>query len=87
MTIIHKSPLPDVEISDVSITDYVLRKADELPDKPAFIDGGTGRVITFSELKDQVQRFAGGLATRGFGIGSTLALVAPNIPEYAVVFH
>ena len=25
---------------------YVLRKADELPDKPAFIDGGNGRVIT-----------------------------------------
>ena len=42
---IHKSPLPDVEIADVSITDYVLRKADELPDKAAFIDGGTGRVI------------------------------------------
>ena len=48
MTIIHKSPLPDIEIADVSITDYVLRKADELPDKPAFIDGGNGRVITFS---------------------------------------
>ena len=87
MTIIHKSPLPDIEIADVSITDYVLRKADELPDKPAFIDGGNGRVITFSELKDYVQRFAGGLANRGFGVGSTLALVAPNIPEYAVVFH
>ena len=75
MTIIHKSPLPDVEIADVSITDYVLRKADDVPDKAAFIDGATGRVITFSELKDQVQRFAGGLATRGFGVGSTLALV------------
>ena len=87
MTIIHKSPLPDIEIADVSITDYVLRKADELPDKPAFIDGGNGRVITFSELKDHVRRFAGGLANRGFGVGSTLALVAPNIPEYAVVFH
>ena len=87
MTIIHKSPLPDIEIADVSITDYVLRKADDVPDKAAFIDGATGRVISFSELKDQVQRFAGGLATRGFGVGSTLALVAPNIPEYAVVFH
>ena len=85
MTIIHKSPLPDIEIADVSITDYVLKKADELPDKPAFIDGGNGRVITFSELKDHSSVL--GLLNRGFGVGSTLALVAPNIPEYAVVFH
>ena len=87
MTVIHKSPLPDVEIADVSITDYVLRKADEVSDKPAFIDGATGRIITFAELKDQIQRFAGALSNRGFSVGSTLALVAPNIPEYAVVFH
>ena len=32
-------------------------------------------------------RFAGGLQARGFGVGDTLALMAPNIPEYAVVFH
>ena len=49
MTVIHKSPLPDVEIADVSITDYVLRKADEVSDKPAFIDGATGRIVTFAD--------------------------------------
>ena len=87
MPVIHKSPLPDVVIDDISITDYVLRKADKLADKAAFIDGGSGRVITFGELKDQIRRFAGGLKERGFSTGSTLALVAPNIPEYAVVFH
>ena len=87
MPVIHKSPLPDIEIADVSITDYVLRKADELANKAAFIDGSSNRVVTFAELKDQIRRFAGGLASRGFTTGSTLALVAPNIPEYAVVFH
>ena len=74
MTVIHKSPLPDVDIADVSITDYVLRKADEVSDKPAFIDGATGRIITFAELKDQIRRFAGALSNRGFSVGSTLAL-------------
>ena len=87
MTIIHKSPLPDVEIADVSITDYVLRKADDVPDKAAFIDGATGRVITFSELKDQVQRFAGGLATRGFGVDINAGIGGSKYPSYAVVFH
>jgi len=87
MTIVHNSPLPDVEIPDMSITDYVLRYADVHPDRAALIEGPTGRVVTFGELKDGVARLAGGLSARGFGPGSTLALIAPNMPEYAIVFH
>ncbi|MCP3912941.1 MAG: 4-coumarate--CoA ligase family protein [Actinomycetia bacterium] len=87
MTIIHGSPLPDVEIPVVPITTFVLRHAERAPDRPALIDGPTGRTITFAELSDLVHRLAGGLAAKGFGPGSTLALMAPNIPEYAVVFH
>ena len=34
-----------------------------------------------------VHAFAGGLAARGLGKGDTIALMAPNIPEYAIVFH
>lgn len=85
---IHTSTLPDVEIpQDISITDYTLRKVDELADQPAIIDGPTGRTTTFAELRDGIQLLAGGLAARGFGPGSTLALMAPNIPEYAFFFH
>ena len=37
---IHTSTLPDVVIpGDVSITDFTLRKVDELADQPAIIDG------------------------------------------------
>lgn len=85
---IHSSTLPDVEIpQDVSITDYALRLVDELGDEPAIIDGPTGRTTTYSELKSGIQLLAGGLAARGFGPGHTLALMAPNIGEYATVFH
>lgn len=85
---IYTSNLPDVEIPQgVSITDYTLRHADKLADKPAIIDGPSGREITFAELRGGIQLLAGGLAARGFGPGSTLALMAPNIPEYATVFH
>ena len=87
MAIIHKSPYEDVEILDVPITEFVLRHADALVDKPAFIEGASGRVVTFGELKNLIHRFAGGLASRGFGPGDTLALVSPNLPEYAVAFH
>ena len=87
MSIVHASTLPDEELPEVSITDYVLRYADERPDTPALIEGPTGRVVTFGEFKDTVARLAGGLQAKGFGPGSTLALVAPNMPEYAIVFH
>ena len=84
----YTSNLPDVELpSGVSITDYTLRMVDELADKPAIIDGPTGRTQTFGELRDGIQLIAGGLAARGFGPGHTLGLMAPNIPEYASFFH
>lgn len=85
--IIHRSQLADVEIPNVPITEYVLRRASEVPDRPAIVDGPSGRTYTFSQLSDMVHRFAGGLAARGFGKGDTLGLMAPNIPEYAIVFH
>jgi 4-coumarate--CoA ligase len=85
---IYTSNLPDVEIpKGVSITDYTLRHVDDLADKPAIIDGPSGRVTTFGELRNRIRALAGGLAAKGFGTGSTLGLMAPNIPEYAVVFH
>jgi acyl-CoA synthetase (AMP-forming)/AMP-acid ligase II len=87
MTIVHPSPFPDVQIPDVPVTEYVLRCAADLPDKAAFVEGDTGRVMTFAELADAIHRFAGGLVDRGFAPGDTLAVVAPNIPEYAVIFH
>jgi len=85
--IIHRSPMPDVEIPDVTITEHVLRRAAEHPDRIALIDGPSGRSYTFSQLSDLIHRFAGGLAARGFGHGDVLGLMAPNIPEYAIVFH
>ena len=87
MTIIHGSPLPAVEIPTVPVTEFVLRHAQRVPERAALIDGPSGRTIPFGELSDLIHRLAGGLAAKGFGPGSTLALMAPNIPEYAVVFH
>ena len=84
---IHTSPFPDVVIPDVPLSEFVLRRAGELADKPALIDGTSGRRLTYDELAESAARLAGGLAARGFGPGSVLALMAPNVPEYAVVFH
>ena len=84
---IYTSPLPDVEIPVMSLPAYVLEHAAELGDEPALIDGPTGRVLTYAQLADQVARLAGGLRARGFGPGDVLGVMAPNLPEYAVLFH
>ena len=84
---IFTSPLPDVTIPDASVSDYVLEHAERLGDKPALIDGPSGRVMTYAELRDASRRLAGGLVERGFAPGDVVALLAPNLPEYAVVFH
>ena len=84
---VFTSPLPDVLIPEVPLTEFVMRRASDLADRPALIDGPSGRSYTFAELSDHIARLAGGLAARGFGVGSTIAIMAPNIPEYAIIFH
>src|SRR6266404_3788569 len=80
------SSSPRVAIADVSITDYVLRHAARLADKPALIDGPTGRTLTYGQLAESVRRAAAGLAQRGFRKGDVFAIYSPNLPEYAVIF-
>ena len=84
---IIKSSSSDVTIPDVSITEYVLRHAERLADKPAFIDGPSGRVLTYGQLADSVRRAAAGLSQRGLRKGDVVAIYSPNCPEYAVAFH
>jgi len=84
---VHRSPYPDVEIPNVSLPAFVLERAADLGDKPALIDGPTGRTITYAQLAAGVRRAAAGLAARGLGRGDVVALFSPNVPEYAVAFH
>ncbi|MCB9666417.1 MAG: AMP-binding protein [Alphaproteobacteria bacterium] len=78
---------PPITVPDLTITELVLGRAQELADKAAFVDGPSGRVVTYGALAHQIRALAGGLKARGVGPGTTWALMAPNLPEYAVVFH
>ena len=84
---IFRSPHPDVHIPDIPLTDYVFQNVEQLGDKPALIEGLTGRVITYAQLYGAVRRVAAGLARRGLGKGEVLAILSPNVPEYIVAFH
>ena len=84
---IHTSPLPDIAIPEVPLTTFVFADVASRADKVAFVEGSSGRTVTYGQLLDSVQRFAGGLTAKGFGRGDVLAIMAPNLPEYAVWFH
>ncbi|PJF09499.1 AMP-binding protein [Pseudorhodobacter sp. MZDSW-24AT] len=86
MTVIT-SPLADVPLREVSITDCLFDGLSAEPDRVVLIDGPTGRSLTGADLMAQIRRLAGGLVAQGFGAGQVVALMAPNMPEYAVVFH
>ena len=84
---IFRSRLDDVTIPSQTLPGYVLRRAPELGGKPAVIDAAAGGTISYAQLAAAVRSFAAGLAGRGFGRGGVLAVLAPNIPEYPIVFH
>src|SRR5260370_2562645 len=86
-TMIVHSPFPDVTIPDVPLTQFVLQLAQELGDKPALIEGPTGRVITYAQLNDAVRHVAASLDRRGFKKGEVFGILSPNIPEYAIIFY
>jgi len=84
---IFQTPLPNIEIPETPLTSFVLRRVAEFPDKPALIEGPTGRTITYQQLADSVRRVAANLAARGFKKGDVLGIVSQNVPEYAIAFH
>ena len=59
---IFRGPYPDVEIPEVSLTDFIFNSIEGVKAKPALIDGPSGRTLTYAE-------FAG--AVRRVGVGSS----------------
>jgi len=84
---IFRGPFPQISIPEVSLTEFVLQRVSKQPEKPALIEGPTGRVITYRELRDYIYGVSAGLAKRGFRKGQVFGILSPNIPEYAVAFH
>ena len=76
-----------LDVPSVSLPEFVLDGLAARGDKPALIDGPTGRVLTYAALAAGVDRVAAGLAARGFGRGDVFGILAPNLPEFPVAFH
>src|SRR6185436_19057897 len=84
---IIKGPYPDVEIPETALTPFALRRAEELADKPALIEGPTGRKLSYKQLAEAISIAAYNLQQRGFKKGDVFGILSPNCPEYAIAFH
>lgn len=85
---IFNSPYPNLDIpTDLTLTEFIFQQVETLADKPALIDGPTGRTLTYRQLYGAIHAVAAGLAQRGFKKGDVFAIYLPNLPEYAVCFH
>jgi acyl-CoA synthetase (AMP-forming)/AMP-acid ligase II len=78
------SPLGELVVADLSLPAFLLEHAAAFGDRPAFVDGTTGRSLSYAELGPLVERFATGLAACGFGRGDVLALAAANSPDWPI---
>jgi acyl-CoA synthetase (AMP-forming)/AMP-acid ligase II len=84
---IVRSPEPPIAIPDIPLTTLLLQRAESFGDKPALIDGASGRTYTFAQWAGAVRACAASLAARGLAKGDVLAIFSPNLPEYAIAFH
>src|SRR6476620_1154312 len=84
---IFRGPYPDVAIPEVSLTDFIFATTGNFKDKPALVDGASGRSMTYAEFEDAVRRVASSLARKGFEKGEVFAIFSTNCIEYAVTFH
>lgn len=84
---IFTSPYPDVAIAEQTITQRVFAGLADRLDQTVLTDGFSGQSLTAAEFMEQVKSLAGGLIAHGMGQGHVVALMAPNLPEYCVIFH
>lgn len=85
--IVYKSHFADVALRNQTITERIFEDLSSRLDDTILVDGSTGMAMTGQAFMDAVQRLAGGLTAAGFGAGHKVALMAPNCPDYCVIFH
>ncbi len=75
----------DIDLPEGSLVDMLNGVADQFGDRVAV--EFFGAETSYSKLRDQVNRVAGGLAELGVKAGDRVALVMPNAPQHVVAFY
>ena len=77
--------LPSIDYEEITLPEALERTAKRFPDTVALIM--MGKKITYRELNELVNRFAGALADLGINKGDKVALLLPNMPQAMIASY
>ena len=83
----YETAASDLPLSTLSVTERVFEGLAPRLEEVVIIDGIDGRRFTAGDVIDHVKRLAGGLHAAGHVPQKPVALMAPNSPEYCIIFH
>ncbi|MCH1456021.1 MAG: AMP-binding protein [Planktomarina temperata] len=83
----YETAASDLPLSTLSVTERVFEGLAPRLEDVVIIDGLDGRRFTAGDVIDHVKRLAGGLRAAGHVPQKPIALMAPNSPEYCIIFH
>src|SRR6266542_905719 len=87
----HQPPMPPRRrtsarrVPTVNLANNLVRSADALPHRPAIRLDET--ILTYADLDSGSAQAAGLLRERGVRPGDRVAIMLPNIPEFAVLYY
>ena len=81
-----RSPFTDIEPLTKDLYSLVTDNFPKHGSKIALVDGVSGREYSYNEFNEAVCKFSSGLRRLDFIKGDVLGIVAPNSPEWAVIY-
>ena len=84
---IFQSPWPPLDLPACSICDAVLGGAGQLGEKPAVIEGDTGRILSYRQLAEGADRVAASLARAGVRPREPIAVTLPNSIDFVLAWY
>ncbi|MEC5191336.1 MULTISPECIES: long-chain-fatty-acid--CoA ligase [unclassified Arthrobacter] len=73
------------DFGTISVAAILAESARRTPDSTALIVGDDD--ITYANLWDETRAYAGALRSRGIGPGDAVAVLIPNVPDFARVYY
>ena len=81
-----RCPFPDIQLPTEDIYGLISKDFPTYGSKVALVEGISGQEYSYNEVNESIINFSSGLHRLGFEKGNVLGIVAPNCPEYAVLY-